>query len=150
MTTQAQDGEKISDYFVLYYRNFCDETIHWYQGMLVYLNIKLFSNKLDAMEFAKSHSPHPKNRAIVARTSNNLTDYKEGDSYIVAAFTAIEGTGAPNRDRYLSVRCNSEYLESLTERLVNTDPCRMYLGIEERMGYNALDIVKSINLREEG
>jgi|SRR3989338_2189812 len=146
MTTQTENDTNLEDYFVLYYRNHHDESIPLYKENIIYRSLKLFSNQLEALEFAKSHSPHPQNKALVAKTLKNLTDYKKKESYIVAAFTAIEGTCAPNRDRYVAVRCGSDQLDSLTEKLVNTRPTRMYLGLEERVDCNALDIVRSVNI----
>lgn len=148
MKTKTQYGTNLENYFVLYNRNSIDETIPAYNGTFIYLNGKDFTDKNEAVTFAKLHSPSAQNKAIVVRTLKDLidlTDYKEGDDYIVAAYTAIRGTGASNRDRYVVVRCDPNNLESLTEKLVNTNPTKMYLGLEEKVDFNALDKVKSVN-----
>jgi len=135
-------------YFVLYKRDRSGEKMERAKGRMLYDSIKEFETKERAISFGLSNL---QDTPILAKKVESLNDYKEGATYVIAAYFtgkyqhySYDGScdSVPTHE---ITRCDQGDLDRIIEKLANEDPSKIYLGIEEKLVPSALDRIRSIN-----
>ncbi len=137
------------DYFVLYKRDKDGEShSKCAAGRLMYDKIKEFRCKEDAIEFGLSNL---QDTPVLAKTVRAARDCDPRATYVAAAFFqgkyqhhSFDGSSDPIPTHEV-VKCGLNTLDSVVQTLANEGPGKLYLGVEEKMLPDFLDVVRSVN-----
>lgn len=135
-------------YFVLYKRDHGAESMGRAKGRFVYDKINEFESYESAKRFAFGHLH---DTPIVAKNICYENDLHKDASYIVAAHfpkkysTSFYDGSHEYVPTHEVIKTKITNLDAIVQRIATEKPDRMYLGIEQRIIPQAMQIVQEVN-----